>query len=377
MEDDKPRLEAVVFDLDDTLAPCKKDYVQMRAELLVWMSGVFEPMLSEEFGMKKGSLVRKARSVQRTVKREGILTRDVYEIIDGFFEGDEDAGIAWSHLGSAIDIYHENRREESLMERTRRLQEPILEGAFLRVGLELLKNASPDSIPRLALAAMAHAFQLESVKDYHEFKKGGNPFSTERVPLSCRKTYLQMCELLGTTPQWEHIHRAAAIGRTAFDITEELMPGAGELLDYLKLLDVRMTLLTKGPTEEQDNVQLLKYHVNRLDRWIPKEDVEIVTAKTSEHYADLLGDTSPENALAIGNAYDSDLHPACQLGMHTLWIPLETWFMDSSDSFNEECGRPFLNEEGIMELKDSKGLYTFVVDSAEHVPALLGRYFSR
>lgn len=141
MEDDKPRLEAVVFDLDDTLAPCKKDYVQMRAELLVWMSGVFEPMLSEEFGMKKGSLVRKARSVQRTVKREGILTRDVYEIIDGFFEGDEDAGIAWSHLGSAIDIYHENRREESLMERTRRLQEPILEGAFLRVGLELLKNA--------------------------------------------------------------------------------------------------------------------------------------------------------------------------------------------------------------------------------------------
>lgn len=377
MEEEKPRLEAVVFDLDDTLMPCKKYYVQMRTELFVWMSEVFEPMLSEEFGMKKGSLVRKAHSIQRKVEKEDVFTRDVYEIIDEYFNKDEDAGIAWSHLEGAIDMHYDNRQKEGPIERTKRLQGMVKSPPFLRLAFELFADTSPDSIPKLALAAMAHAFQLESLEDYHEFKKRGEQLSTRRVPQTCRKTYLQMCELLGTRPEWEHLYKAAEIGSHAFNITEELMPGAEEMLDYLKSLDARTALLTRGPKDKQDNVQWLKYNVTGLDRWIPEADVEIVTTKTPEHYVDLLGNTSPENALSIGNDYDSDLHPARMLGMHTIWIPLETWIMDSSERFDEECGQPFLVEEGVFGWRTEKGLYTFQVDSAERVPALLKEYFSR
>ncbi len=377
MEREKPRLEAVVFDLDDTIMPCKEYYVRARAELLAWMSGLFEPFLSGSFGMKKGSLVKKARSVQRAVKKGGPLTKDVYEITDDFFKDDEDAGLAWSHLRYAIDLYSASRQSEDWIGRAKRLQGKVLgvTPPFLRLGFELLRHASPESIPDLTLAAMAHAFKTESEEDYNEFKKQGKEFSTERFLLSCRKTYLQMCELLGTVPEWQHLYKAAEIGRHAFDITGELMPGAEVMLDYLKLLEVRAGLLTRG--DEQDSIQWLKYHVIGLDRWIPQEDVRITTAKTAEHYAQLLGGISPESSLAIGNDYDGDLHPGRLAGMHTLWIPLETSFMDSSKCFDEECGQPFLAEDGIFGWRTDGGLYTFQVDSAGRVPVMLSKYFSR
>lgn len=377
MEREKRRLEAVVFDLDDTIMPCKEYYVRARAELLAWMSGIFEPVLSGSFGMKKGSLVKKARSVQRAVEKEGSLTRDVYEIIDDFFKDDEDAGLAWSHLMHAIDLYSASRQSEDWMGRAKRSQGMVLGGSppFLRLGFELLRHASPDSIPDLTLAAMAHAFKLENTEDFKEFRKQGKEFSSERFPLSCRKTYLQMCELLGTTPEWEHLYKAAEIGRRAFEVTEKLMPGTEAMLDYLKLLDVRTGLLTRG--DEQENIQWLKYHVIGLDRWIPQGNVTIAAAKTPEHYAQLLGSIPPENSLAIGNDYDGDLHPARLAGMHTLWIPLETWLLDSSEHLDSEAGQPFLAEEGVFGWRTDEGLYTFQLDSAGRVPAVLREYFSR
>jgi len=41
------------------------------------------------------------------------------------------------------------------------------------------------------LETMAHTFRLESLEDYREFEKLGKQFSTERIQLTCRKTYLQ------------------------------------------------------------------------------------------------------------------------------------------------------------------------------------------
>ena len=368
-------VRAAVFDFDDTLIPCKKYFTGAKAEFLVWLTAVFAEQLDSCLG--------EARTLARNV-RDALLatehpTQDVDELLDGMLS--REAAAFWLQEKDAIEKLHASRSGEGWAERVNLLQAaPCMDETLLLRALGRLKNAGADTTAAVALRIMAHAIHLEEVQKYHTFRSEGQPYNQGRFPLACLEAYLFSCHLLGARPEWEHAYQAEEIGRKAFHVLPEFLPGAEDMLDYFRQ-HARMALLTKGPrdnprtvTDNQLNAQWRKYEVCRMTRWIPREQVRVVSVKTPRLYRELIGNVPESKAIAIGNDYDGDLAPA--KGLHRIWIPVLTWFADGATRFEQDLkgAKLVLDEKGAQGWLTKKKRYLFRVDSATLVPSVVERF---
>src|SRR3989344_3565272 len=337
-------VRAAVFDFDDTLIPCKKYFTGAKAEFLVWLTAVFAEQLDSCLG--------EARTLARNVRDALLATEHPTQDVDGLLDGmlSREAAAFWLQEKDAIEKLHASRSGEGWAERVNLLQAaPCMDEALLLRALGRLKNAGADTTAAVALRIMAHAIHLEEVQKYHTFRSEGQPYNQGRFPLACLEAYLFSCHLLGARPEWEHAYQAEEIGRKAFHVLPEFLPGAEDMLDYFR------------------------QHA-RMARWIPREQVRVVSVKTPRLYRELIGNVPESKAIAIGNDYDGDLAPA--KGLHRIWIPVLTWFADGATRFEQDLkgAKLVLDEKGAQGWLTKKKRYLFRVDSATLVPSVVERF---
>ena len=379
-----PTLEAAVCDLDDTIVVCGAMYERVKADLFVWMAGRLSKRADSQLGLSSDALTELAREASAAVYAAGPLMVEMSAVVEAMVARDPDAVPLWTGLQK--EISNLRLQDGEWTGRAMRLMEGPLNAATA-----LLWRTLPligERAPLITLAAMADGLLAEENHTYESFAKAGDPFSKDVFPLACKKSYLRMCELLGIVPDRSLADAWAAegFGRKALDIVPDwLMPGAEEMLDYLKDRDMAVAVLTKGPRASSDdshgvNPQWEKYHLYRLSRWIPEERMRVVSTKTAEDYAALAAPASPEHAVVIGNNWDGDCAPAKQ--MHRIWIPVKTWQYDSSDLLAEELKdsrwkRLFDTETSTVYRNEKSGLLIMRLESAELVPSTLDTLFAR
>ncbi len=374
-------LEAVVFDLDDTLIPCRQYYARTVADFMVWMSEAFSPQL----GRAADDTVALAKKIQNKIYSEGIFTNAFAETLKQRLDDDPDAPDAITHFVDTITLLYDGREHKDVLERITQVSDGMIvtpPNALLGLTLDAFSNAHKEYVPALALSVMAQVLHLENIQNFAGLMEEGSPFDHQIFPQACELAYVGMCELLGVVPEWEQARTAARIGSTVYNISDQLMPHAKETLTALADRDVKMCLLTRGepihhdrPHYSQYNIQRRKFFRSGVHQWIPPENVRVTSVKTAADYAELLGGIPAENAIMIGNDYDGDLHPAREHGMHTAWIPFVTWSLDGEDNFPSECGNPVEVVDNGIVMKDDAGLYTFRCESLEPLSGLLAKYF--
>ncbi|MDB4897197.1 MAG: hypothetical protein JWN15_3459 [Firmicutes bacterium] len=116
------------------------------------------------------------------------------------------------------------------------------------------------------------------------------------------------------------IHTAC---RIPYEVRQELLPGATELLAWLWETGFEVTIWTAGVPE----VQLRKVRESGLSRYIHR--AEVTLDKTPERLAAAAGDRDLARTFVVGNSIHSDIRPALALGLLSLHIPVETWAYDN------------------------------------------------
>lgn len=114
------------------------------------------------------------------------------------------------------------------------------------------------------------------------------------------------------------------IGMEAFDPLgykqQGLVKGAAETLTHINNQGDKNILLTKG----ERLVQEYKIVALELERWFG-EDVHIVDAKTKQTFLQYQERFPASTIYSVGNSYRSDIVPALEAGVRTIFIPYYTW----------------------------------------------------
>jgi len=150
-------------------------------------------------------------------------------------------------------------------------------------------------------------------------------YSRYRFPQSLVKTYEWLCEQDFGKYNELVADRVREIGNRAFDplLYQEqgLIASAEDVLDFHVEKRDKLYLVTKG----DELVQQTKIDILELDRWFVPENMLIVPDKDHacfESFKELF----PEHTLvSVGNSYRSDIKPAQEAGIRSLYIPYHTW----------------------------------------------------
>lgn len=182
-------------------------------------------------------------------------------------------------------------------------------------------------------------------------------FSSERFPLSFKKAYETVCESLGIEDK-EGAERSREIGKLA--LNEEhwknsglcgFMEGVEETLDYLVEKEDELILLTKGDRK----VQLKKIELYNLGRWF--SDTVIVDRKDGKTVSSVVGRRDIDLVWHVGNLIKSDVIPALDAGIKSIYIPCETWAYEKQHNGIPQTDRVITLDS----IKDIKEKYNLII----------------
>lgn len=173
---------------------------------------------------------------------------------------------------------------------------------------------------------------VEAVKKLME--KGANPFSCNRFPNSFARTLEYFCKTHSRFYSENDLEIVKSYGCEAFFVKKEFMPGAEEVLDFLKAKGDELILLTKGDPRWQRE----KIECHGLDKWF--KEVHIVDNKTPNILEDLVKGRDKAKTYKVGNLLKSDVNPALKAGINAIYVPFETWKYERSG--NIDSGNVFI-----------------------------------
>lgn len=228
-------------------------------------------------------------------------------------------------------------------------------GVALQKLYSFLLNLWERRIPALgSVAAFSEEIDAQLGKEINPDTGKEYGFSMERFPTSFVNTYRHLCDM-GFGKYDENIaQKVYEIGMSTFDkknYEDGLVPGAEEVLDFLKGEGHHLALITKG----DKRVQTPKIEALELDKWF--RWTKIVDDKSSDVFskmADLFGRRFWSSAYkySIGNSFYSDIQPALEAGYTGIYIPCYTWKV-------EELPEDLDKEKAIVipQIKDILDLY--------------------
>lgn len=300
-----------IFDLDDTLIPNHHDYSYVQIDYLRWMLGKVNPS-------------------SKDIRSEAQLNFTEW-VIDNVGNRGPDAQ---SIINLQVGL------EESLKPTH---PDPVqnLSASFHNAYYEICK--SMGIVPSGSDLEVASQFGNISECVYNEFdanfilntqveidKKGAekNGFGKDRFPTSFRIAYTQTLDSCGISHSEKDAEEAYRIGTTVFDKTRYetngFLEGAEKTLDFLLGQGDRLVLITKGDSEIQKD----KIDANQLQDWFG-EDIYVVNKKNEWTIQSLtkgnLRDEDFDEIYHVGNSIRSDVYPALDSGIRSVYIPCETW----------------------------------------------------
>ncbi len=183
---------------------------------------------------------------------------------------------------------------------------------------QAMQQAFPQLLEKNKLAEVYRGFRKNSDRVFPQYTSGN--LSLEAMRLDRIRTTLldfgfpSISSQEATQFQQLYLHELATI---------KMQANMQELLDYLRLLQIPLGIITNGPEAHQ------KKKINQLqtDQWIKPELTLISgTVKTEKpqpeifHYlADKLA-IEPQNLLYIGDSFENDIIGAYNAGWHSLWL---------------------------------------------------------
>lgn len=161
-------------------------------------------------------------------------------------------------------------------------------------------------------------------------KEGGQPFNCERLLESFEDSLEYFCKEYEKPCSEEELKLARDLASETFFVSRDFMPGAEEVLDFLKSKGDELVLLTHGDYAWQKE----KIEVHDLDKWF--YDINIVDLKTSEVVKIVVEGKDKNKTYMVGNSLRSDINPALKAGINAVYIPFETWAFEKASSGLEE-----------------------------------------
>ncbi len=146
----------------------------------------------------------------------------------------------------------------------------------------------------------------------------------ESLFLAWRECYGEFAAKAGQTPDPDTVSALERACRMPYEVRQELLPGAPEMLEWLHKAGFEITIWTAG----DQAVQSRKIEESGLSHLVHRR--AIVPDKTPERLLDALGERSPASCFVVGNSAHSDIRPALTLGLPAYHLAVETWGYDKS-----------------------------------------------
>jgi putative hydrolase of the HAD superfamily len=181
-----------------------------------------------------------------------------------------------------------------------------------------------------------------------------NGLTTEHFPQSFVDTYLHYCELTGKRKEDDDIELLRKLGRSVFEIAVEPLPNMYKTLKQLKEEGHELYLHTGGEEANQrrkiSQLELAVYFEHRV--FISKH-------KDTTALTDILKtmDFDREKTWMIGNSLRTDILPALELGINTIYIPAKAEWEYNKIEVNVEPKGAFLTLTSLNEVPEAMNNY--------------------
>jgi len=151
-------------------------------------------------------------------------------------------------------------------------------------------------------------------------------YSTERFPTSCVEAYEELCREAACAADASTVDRIRKAARSVFYRDPPLVPGVRETLGFLRSRGARLALLTKGDRELQ---MRRMEHSGLLDFF---DVVQIVPEKSPAVIRGIVAALGVDigSAWMVGNSVRSDVLPAIDAGLRTVWVKAHVWEYESA-----------------------------------------------
>lgn len=140
--------------------------------------------------------------------------------------------------------------------------------------------------------------------------------------LTCYREFAE-CAGLACDPETERAVREAC--RYPYEVKQEVLPGAREVLTWLRSQGFEVVIWTAG----EHRVQLRKIRESGLTHLIHR--ARVVPDKTPERLQEALEGRDPARCFVVGNSIHSDIRPALEVGLLAVHVPVETWAYDEAE----------------------------------------------
>ena len=221
--------------------------------------------------------------------------------------------------------------DDTLIDNIHDYAEPILDTCRLIVKTLGRKAPHVD-----AIIALEHEIDSRRVKEINPDTGKQFLYSMERFSGSCVEVYREIARRAGILSDLELEKEFYAIGMRAFDesrYSENIIPSAKAVLDFLRAKQDFLRLLTKGDSRVQEKkiVALRSSGINHFmaSGWRVVEQKDFAEFKkimiSVYRDCDYLQEVPPRSFYSVGNSYDSDIKPALGAGFRGILVPVETW----------------------------------------------------
>lgn len=217
--------------------------------------------------------------------------------------------------------------DDTLIDNVHDYAQPILDAASYII--KVLGSKAPHVS---AVINMEEEIDKRRVKEVNPDTGKIFGYSMQRFPGTMVELYREICRNAGVPEEYDHEEKLYEIGMGAFDESryhDNIKPGFGSLIRFLRHESDPMMILTKGdPEVQKKKIAALDNSIDCLGGVAENfSKVEIVeTAKTTEKFREMVKDFDGSvSFFAVGNDYYKDIVPAFELGFKGIWIPVETW----------------------------------------------------
>lgn len=140
--------------------------------------------------------------------------------------------------------------------------------------------------------------------------------------LACYREFAEGAGL-ACDPETERAVRETC--RRPYEVRQEVLPGAREVLAWLRSQGFEVVIWTAG----EHRVQLRKIRESGLTHLINR--AHVVPDKTPDRLRAALEGRDPARCFVVGNSVHSDIRPALEVGLLAVHVPAETWAYDEAE----------------------------------------------